>query len=253
MNLLAIDTCTDACSVGLLTHGRLLLDHRIARQQHAALVLPMVDGLMQQAGLLPQQLDGLVFGRGPGSFTGVRIGIAVSQGIALGCDIGVVGISTLRSIAQGCFRQYGDTHVAVSVDARMDEVYLGAFIVDAAGHMQPVLDECLLSPSDLPSLATLPAARLASQAAALSTAQSAAMPSWHWAGSGAERYAGILTPPMKVDDALIRRHCLPNAADLLTLGEQQVRQGKLLPAEEALPVYLRDKVALTTAEQALLK
>lgn len=253
MNLLAIDTCTDACSVGLLTEGRVLLDHRIARQQHAALVLPMVDGLMQQAGLVPQQLDGLVFGQGPGSFTGVRIGIAVSQGIALGCEIGVVGISTLRSIAQGCFRQYGDTHIAVSVDARMDEVYLGAFVVDAAGHMQPVIDECLLSPSDLPSLVTLPAAHLARQLAAHPAAHPAAMPSWHWAGSGAERYAGMLTLQMNVDDAAIRRHCLPNAADLLTLGEEEVRQGKLLPAEDALPVYLRDKVALTTAEQALLK
>ena len=101
MILLALDTSTDACSVALRVDDQLFIDHRVVAQQHGSLVLPMVDALMSQAGLQASQLDALIYGRGPGSFTGVRIGVACAQGIALGADIGVVGVSTLQSIAQG--------------------------------------------------------------------------------------------------------------------------------------------------------
>ena len=117
MNLLAIETSTDACSVALLSDSNILVDHRIAAQQHGSLVIPMIDAIMAEAQLRPTQLDGVVFGRGPGSFTGVRIGVALAQGIALGADIGVVGISTLHSVAQGAFRVHGEQKVAVCLDA----------------------------------------------------------------------------------------------------------------------------------------
>ncbi len=233
MKLLAIETSTDACSVGLSIDGNLLLDHRMAAQQHGALVLPMVDALMAEAGLAPAQLDGVVFGRGPGSFTGVRIGVAVTQGIALGAGVGVVGISTLQSVAQGCYRVHGDEHVAVCLDARMDEVYFSAYQRDEAGLMQAVMKERVLPPADMPRLPT--------------------DQNWYWAGTGAERYAELLGDVFDVGAGAIRPDCWPNAEDLLTLGEAVARSGGLLPPEEAAPVYLRDKVAQTTAERAALR
>lgn len=228
MNLLAIETSTDACSVGLSVDGELLLDHRIASQQHGALVLPMVDALLARAGIVPAQLDGVVFGRGPGSFTGVRIGVAVTQGIALGADAGVFGVSTLQSVAQGCHRVHGETHVAVSLDARMDEVYFAAFVCDDAGLMQPLGEEMVVPPAQVPALPD--------------------DSRWCWAGSGAERYREqvlSMTP-----EATIHDDCWPMAQDLLTLGMPSAVSGGMLPAEQAAPVYLRDKVAQTTAERA---
>ncbi|MGQ7843592.1 tRNA (adenosine(37)-N6)-threonylcarbamoyltransferase complex dimerization subunit type 1 TsaB [Granulosicoccus sp. 3-233] len=230
MNLLAIETSTDACSVGLSVDGELLLDHRIAAQQHGVLVLPMVDALMNRAGMAPAQIDGVIFGRGPGSFTGVRIGVAVTQGIALGADAGVHGVSTLQSLAQGCYRVHGETHVAVSLDARMDEVYFAAFACDDEGVMQPVIDEMLVAPGQVPDLPT--------------------GSDWCWAGSGAERYREqVLASAL---DARIHADCWPMAQDLLRLGLAAVSTSALLPAEQAAPVYLRDKVAQTTAERAAL-
>lgn len=233
MKLLAIETSTDVCSVGLSIDGELLLDHRMAAQQHGVLVLPMVDALMAKAGLAPKQLDGVVFGRGPGSFTGVRIGVAVTQGIALGAGVGVVGISTLQSVAQGCYRMHGDAQVAVCLDARMDEVYFSAFELDAAGLMQAVMEERVLPPAAM--------ARMATDS------------DWHWAGTGAERYTQLLGDVFDVGADAIRPDCWPNAQDLLTIGEAVALAGGLLPPEEAVPVYLRDKVAQTTAERAALR
>jgi tRNA threonylcarbamoyladenosine biosynthesis protein TsaB len=143
MNLLAIETSSDACSVALLCGTQIQTDHRIVPQQHGRLVLPMIDALMAQSELSVNQLDGVVFGRGPGSFTGVRIAVALTQGIALGADVGVIGISTINSIAQGVYRQHGDCSVAVSIDARMDEVYFAAYTLTDDGVMKPVTEEYL--------------------------------------------------------------------------------------------------------------
>ena len=230
MILLALDTSTDACSVALRVDDQVFIDHRIAAQQHGALVLPMVDALMSQAGLQASQLDALIYGRGPGSFTGVRIGVACAQGIALGADIGVVGVSTLQSIAQGVTREYGDNPVAVSVDARMEEVYFCQYAQDDDGLMQASGEEQIGAPEHIMQCQ-----------------------SNSWAGSGAERYERFLIDEKRVCAERIRRGMLPQAVDLLTLGALSVQQGKLQAAELASPVYLRNKVALTTAERSAPK
>lgn len=231
MKLLAIDTSTDACSVAISVNGEIRADHRVVPQQHGAMVLPMVDALMSEAGLKATQLDALIYGCGPGSFTGVRIGVATAQGIALGAGIGVAGISTLQSIAQGCYREHGDTSVAVSIDARMEEVYFCEYQLGDHALMQPVSSEIISSPVDVkPCLANV------------STTV--------WAGSGAERYQDALKQYFSVETTHIRNGCLPQSIDLLSLGVIVAERGKLEPAEFASPVYLRNKVALTTEERA---
>lgn len=230
MKLLAIDTSTDACSVGLMIDDEIHIDHRVVPQQHGALVLPMVDALMSVAGISVTMLDALIYGRGPGSFTGVRIGVATAQGIALGADIGVIGVSTMHSIAQSCYRQYGDERVAVSVDARMDEVYFCEYQLSEQQVMQAMFNEQIAPPADV-------------------EAQMAKC----WAGSGAERYSSLLQQRSGIDALHVRKGCLPQATDLLTLGAIEFIAHNVCSAEEAAPVYLRNKVALTTAERMAQK
>ena len=233
MNLLAIETSTDACSVALLCDTEILADHRIAAQQHGRLVLPMIDTLMAQAQLSASQLDGVVFGRGPGSFTGVRIAVALTQGIALGADVGVIGISTMHSVAQGVFRLHGDRVVAISLDARMDEVYFAAYELQDESVMSPITDECLCRPTELPVLVSDASRR--------------------WAGSGAERYSALLSEHYEVSEEFVRAGVWPDASDLISLAIPKVQAGELQSAEHAMPVYLRNKVADTTAERDLAK
>ena len=225
--MLAIETSTDACSVALQVGDDVLSDHRVEARQHGALLLPMIDALMAEAGLEVSQLDALIYGRGPGSFTGVRIGVACAQGIALGADLGVVGVSTLHSIAQGTYRKYGDTAVAVCVDARMDEVYFCRYALGEGGLMQPEMEELIAPPEDIDG-----------------------MGSSRWAGSGAERYRAVFEG--NSDASMMRESALPEGVDLLALGVPDVSRGSLQAAEHASPVYLRNKVALTTAERAEL-
>jgi tRNA threonylcarbamoyladenosine biosynthesis protein TsaB len=233
MNLLAIETSTDACSVALLCGTEIQSDHRIAAQQHGRLVLPMIDALMAKAELPVNKLDGVVFGRGPGSFTGVRIAVALTQGIALGADVGVIGISTMNSIAQGVYRVHGDRSVAISIDARMDEVYFAAYALQGDTVMNPITEECLCFPESIPVMPEDVNRR--------------------WAGSGAQRYADILAEHYALPIESIRSDSWPDAYDLISLAIPRVQAGELQSAEQASPVYLRNKVADTTAERELAK
>lgn len=234
MKLLAIDTSTDACTVALMVDSDIKVDHRIASQQHASLVLPMVDQLFSEMQIGSTQLDAVVFGQGPGSFTGVRIGIAVAQGIAFGADVGVVGVSTLQSIAQGCSRQYGDDAVHVCVDARMDEVYYCHFSNADQTSMMPTVEEQIFS--------------LESQLIAIEASADSAS-SFCWAGTGAERYKTLIGAQFNQTAIDIRINALPHAQDLLSLAIPVVEAGGMLAAEFASPVYLRNNVAKTTAER----
>lgn len=233
MKLLAIETSTEACSVGLMIDGHIETRHRLAPQQHGVLVLPMIDELMSDAGIAPAQLDAVAYGRGPGSFTGVRIGVALTQGIALGADLGVIGISTLHSMAQSVHRTHDDNHIAVSLDARMDEVYFAAFTADEAGIVLSVVEECICPPESVPLLErTQP---------------------WVWCGSGAERYADKIPDVNESQGAIVRMDVWPHAHDMLVLAAPLYAANKITSPEQAMPVYLRDKVAETTAERLVSK
>nr|VFJ96912.1 MAG: tRNA threonylcarbamoyl adenosine modification protein YeaZ [Candidatus Kentron sp. H]VFJ97120.1 MAG: tRNA threonylcarbamoyl adenosine modification protein YeaZ [Candidatus Kentron sp. H]VFK02851.1 MAG: tRNA threonylcarbamoyl adenosine modification protein YeaZ [Candidatus Kentron sp. H] len=132
MKILAIDTATDACSVALHLDGEYWGRHELAPRQHAEILLPRIRELLSEAGLSLNHLDALAFGRGPGAFTGVRIATSVAQGLAFGADLPVVPISSLHALAQGAWRERGERNLLAALDARMGEVYWGAYRVAAA-------------------------------------------------------------------------------------------------------------------------
>ena len=229
MRALAFDTSTDACSVALAVDGETLEDHRVERQAHARLLLPMIEGLLAEAGLAAASLDAVAFGRGPGSFTGVRIAAAAAQGLAFAADVGVVGVSTLAAVAQGCLAERGDRHSLVVVDARMGELYVGEYRAAGpdAALVELVGEEAVTGP-DAAGIDAVAATGAA------------------FAGSGIERFPGAFA---RVAPDRLRPESLPRASDLLALAAPRIRSGALDDAAGAIPVYLRDRVALTEAER----
>lgn len=229
MKILAFDTSADVCSVALRCAGDVLEDHQIKPQQQAALLLPTIDRLMTEAGISAKQLDGVVFGRGPGSFTGLRIAASTAQGIAMGADVGVLGISTLAAVAQGCVRETEAQQVLVLQDARLNEVYCGYYHLLDAGIVASQMKEQLMAPADAHTV--LPQEGV-----------------FTVTGSGFSEYQHTLQqllPEQAIVDVL--RH--PHAKDLITLAMDRAQTGQWQSADAALPVYLRDKVALTEAER----
>ena len=215
--LLAIDTATEACSAALLHHGALLCRFEVAPRLHAQLLLPMVDELLREAAVTLNEVDALVFGRGPGAFTGVRIATGMVQGLAFASGKPVIGVSNLAALAQRGWREQGAETVCSAIDARMDEVYWGCFrLVD--GVMQVVGSEVVCAPEAV----TLPA-RFEPELGC---------------GTGwgyAERLA-VKVPSLRAD-------LLPDARDLIALALPAFEAGQLMDAADAQPVYLRDKVA----------
>lgn len=223
LNLIAIDTSTEGCSVALSWQGQLIEQFEICPQSHSTILLPMIDQVLQQAGCSLQQLDGLVFGQGPGSFTGVRIGIGVAQGLAFSAELPVVGVSTLQAMAQQAFEQHQQTEVIAAIDARMSEIYLSAYQADEQGIMQPVVDETVIAPSKAEQYLT----------------QKFSKP--YGVGTGWQTYQDILAP--LAGNAENIDILFPSAAFMLTLATEQFQAGKAVPAEQAQPVYVRDTVS----------
>ena len=120
--ILALDTATEACSVALLHQGNITFEDELSPRTHTQRILPMVDGLLKNANLSIKEVDYLAFGRGPGSFTGVRVGVGVAQGLALGAELKVVPISNLTTMAEQAYQELGATEVIALIDARITEV-----------------------------------------------------------------------------------------------------------------------------------
>ena len=219
MKLLALETATDACSVALYLDGEIHEDFRIAPRAHTQLLLPMAEGLLQQVGLRPADLDALAFGRGPGAFTGVRIATAVVQGLAYALERPVLPISTLAALAQGAYRQYGWQQIACAMDARMDEVYWGAYVLDENGLMLLQGEECVCPPAATPTLTG----------------------TWQGCGSGWAAYADLLHA-RHPEVALSPQEDWPHAQDVASLAVAALARGEGVSAADALPVYLRDQV-----------
>jgi tRNA threonylcarbamoyladenosine biosynthesis protein TsaB len=227
MKLLAVETATDACSAALFIDGVISECFEIAPRCHTKLVLPMIDRLMSNAGLKPRDLDALAFGRGPGSFTGVRIATAVIQGIAFGADLPVVPVSTLQAIAQDVFDRSEDSVAFTAMDARMDEIFQGVYQRDASGFAELVGIESVTPAAwyVVPDLIGV------------------------GCGSGWAVYQQQLTKLFAGRLSRIEADILPGASAIARLGARGFELGLAVSVEQAMPVYIRDQVAKKESER----
>lgn len=223
MKLLAIETSTEACSVAVYQDGDILQRHEIAPRRHTQLVLPWADELLAEAGLRKSQLDAIAVGRGPGAFTGVRLAIAIVQGLALALDRPVLPVSTLAVLAM----QGQGAHRLAAIDARMGEIYVGAYDLDDDHLITARGDEAIVSPAAAP----LPDTEVFGTGTGF-TAEGGAL-------------VARLGPRLQGFDAT----ALPRAGDLARLAARAFARGEAISADRIEPAYLRDKVALTLVEQ----
>lgn len=146
MRILAIDTATEACSVALWNDGTVNAHFELCPREHTQRILPMVQDILTTSGTSLTDINALAYGRGPGSFTGVRIGIGIAQGLALGAELPMIGVSTLMTMAQGAWRKNGATRVLAAIDARMGEVYWAEYQRDENGIWRGEETEAVLKP-----------------------------------------------------------------------------------------------------------
>lgn len=223
MKLLAIETATEACSVALWIDGEVHERFGVAPRQHAELALPWAERLLADAGVARSQLDAVAVGRGPGAFTGVRLAVALAQGIALALDRPVLPVSTLAALAM----QAEGERMLAAIDARMGEIYVAAFRREGDAVVA-TSEEMVIAPA----LYELPV------------------------GDG---WVGVGTGFAAAENALQTRHAgrfvridagaLPHAADVARLGALAFERGEAVAPERVEPAYLRNNVALTLAEQ----
>lgn len=227
MKLLAVDTSTEACSAALYIGGEIVERFELAPRTHTQLIIPMIDSLMAEAGLEPCDLEGLAFGRGPGSFTGIRIAAGVIQGIALGLDLPVVPVSTLAAMAQDHFVRSNEDMVFAGMDARMDEVFWGVYRRNDQGYAE-LLGEESVGPADEVSFPKRKGCGI---------------------GSAWKTYREVLSVRLKGCLVDIESDRLPKASAIALLGARGFVLNQAVPVEQAMPVYLRDKVAKKESER----
>lgn len=219
VTLLALDTATEACSVALLYQDKIYYRYKVIPRLHAQQVLPMIQEVLKEAGISLSTIDALVFGRGPGAFTGVRIATGVVQGLAFALDKPVIAISDLALIAQRAWREHKITKAAVAIDARMNEIYWACYI----------LQEDVMSLSGSEQVIAPEQAQLANEISD---------DDWAAVGTGWKYVC-----QMPIQYSLIDMNLLPDARDLLTLGAKAWQQGETMAAQSVMPIYLRDNVA----------
>ncbi|WP_145561524.1 tRNA (adenosine(37)-N6)-threonylcarbamoyltransferase complex dimerization subunit type 1 TsaB [Yersinia bercovieri] len=220
--ILAIDTATEACSVALWNNGEVQALFELCPREHTQRILPLVQQVLAESGLSLGQLDALAFGRGPGSFTGVRIGIGIGQGLALGADLPMIGVSTLQTMAQGAFRLTAASRVLAAIDARMGEVYWGEFERNAAGDWLGEATEAVMTPDQTLARAQMLSGR------------------WATVGTGWQTYPELISGSnVQLTDGQM---LLPQAEDMLPLALSLWANGQAVSVENAEPVYLRNEV-----------
>lgn len=223
MKLLAFDTSTEYLSLALMQGDDITTFDVLAGQSHSQLILPQIQVLLTDAGLQVKDLQGVAFGAGPGSFTGVRIAAGVAQGLGFGAGLPVAGICTLQALAEAS----GADKVLACLDARMGEVYFAAYIKNA-GLWQAVIEPGLYKPQAVPAVEGS---------------------DWVGVGSGWQAYAEQLSQVYQEQVQDVRPELLPTASAVLQLAKPEFLSGKPLPAADAMPIYIRNRVALKTAER----
>lgn len=234
-SILAFETATEACSVAVWVDGGVWERFQIAPRRHAELALPWADELLSEAGLTRSQLDAIAVGRGPGAFTGVRLAIALAQGVALALDRPLLPVSTLAALALSPFLESGDDperRVLAAIDARMGEVYAGTFRV-GAGEVEPLSAETVGPPGEV----GLPDGDAG----------------WHGVGTGFAALDGVLADGLASQLVGVDTAALPRAAAVARLAAPALARGEGLAPERVEPAYLRNQVALTLREQQALR
>jgi tRNA threonylcarbamoyladenosine biosynthesis protein TsaB len=223
MRLLAIETSTEYCSVALWQDGNLSERCELVGQKHSEVLMEMLDALLKNAGIKVMQVDGIAFGKGPGSFTGVRIACGVTQGLALGADVEVVGVCTLEALAEAS----GRDKVIAALDARMSELYLAAY-EKREGEWTVVIQPCLCKAEVAPVLSG---------------------EGWYGVGSGFAANGVALRARYSEQLSGVDEKAVPQASAVVRIGAREFAKGNSVDAALALPLYLRDKVALKTSER----
>lgn len=220
LRILALDTCTESCSAALTVEGKIFSRIADAPREHSQRLLPMVDEVLKEAQISLADIDIIAYGRGPGSFTGIRICTSMTQGLALGQDLPVIGISTLAAMAQMAISEHQAEQVFCAIDARMNEVYVGQF-VSQNGIATLVGMEQVCTP-DLIEL------QLNSQQAIVAC------------GTGFSAYPDLLALTDNI--CLLTQVTFPDARAMLTLAEDGVAKQQHTSVDDLAPVYLRDTV-----------
>jgi len=239
LKLLAFDTSTDVLSIALSEGTQTWHFEGAGGAQASAQLIPVVMDLLAQAGWPLAQLDAIVFGRGPGSFTGLRTACAVAQGLAFGAGVPVLPVDTLLAVAEQARWDAQEVegadapvHVLALLDARMDEVYSAAYAWQGAAQGWRILQDLRVSKPEAVQVAP--------------SLMDAGVP-WLCAGNAFVHYGERLL------DTMPRAVAMPTAAALLRLAPALLQAGMAVPAEQAMPLYVRDKVAHTTAERVAIK
>lgn len=219
MVILGLETSTEACSVALSNRGEITVREVVAPREHGKLILPAVEGLLAASELGRSAVDAVAFGRGPGAFTGVRIAVAVAQGLAYGLNRPAVPVSTLAALAKTDFDQSGAPHIITAMDARMGEVYFAAWHCPS---MELVAEEAVVPPEKV--------ARVEGD-------------QWRGIGSGFGAYAEPLQQRLSGCLSSVGAEALPSARAIVQLGALELAAGRGVSAGEAAPVYLRNQVA----------
>jgi tRNA threonylcarbamoyladenosine biosynthesis protein TsaB len=225
MPILALDTSTDWISAALFDGRTASVLREHAGSASSERILPLVSRVLAEANASLHMLDGIAYGAGPGSFTGVRIACGVVQGLAFGAQLPVVGVSTLGAVAHAAWRAHGWSRVVACLDARMREVYVASYVHDASGWTQ-LGEPDVRRPDDV---------ALADDGG------------WHGAGDGLSVYPALVERlGLTGADAAI----IPDAQAIAELAWPSFTAGQGTAAAHAQPLYVRHRIALTTAERA---
>ncbi len=223
MKLLALDASTEFLSLAIRDGEQLYTYDTHAGQAASQLILPQIQQLLTQANIALTDLDGIVFGAGPGSFTGVRVACGVAQGLGFGANLPVVGVNVLTALAEAA----GAERVVVATDARMKEVYHAAYIRKNQ-VWRTVHDAGVYKPNEVPSLDG---------------------DDWTGVGTAWQVYDAVLSDCYQGQIVKKLPELTPAAAAMLTLAQPVFAAGEARPASEAKPVYIRNRVALTSKER----
>lgn len=235
MNLLAIDTSTDSCSVAAGWGAALFSRREPSALRQSERVLGMVREVLAEARLALEQIEGIAYGEGPGSFTGLRIAAGVTQGLALACGVGVVGVGSLLALAAEAAEEAARERIATAagdkiiacIDAHMGEVYYAAYR-RAGAEWEEAFAPGVYKPESVP----VPLSG-----------------GWMACGDGFAAYPDRLAARLGYSVCVVRSGAVSTARAVLKLATPYFAAGKAKDAAAAVPVYLRDKVALKTSER----